>query len=273
MATMRIGEIDVVPILDGAGLFDPSTAYTRFTTAPGRGGDEGDWAGHHQFLEPDGRLRLAYGAYLVRTGDRSVLVDAGMGRAAGAGDHIAAGGLLDDLAAHGVGVGDVTDVLFSHLHMDHIGWATTRGEVVFPNATYRCHRRDWDHFVGPDDAVTRKLAPAATRFATFDADVTIAPGLDVRLAPGHTPGSVIVVLSSGTARAVLIGDVAHCPVELVDDEWGALGDVDPALARRTREALARELEGADVPVSGAHFPGLSFGRLLTGQGRRGWVVA
>ena len=80
------------------------------------------------------------------------------------------------------------------------------------------------------------------------------------------------MLSSGTARGILLGDVVHCPVELVDDEWGSLGDVDPALARRTKLALAMELEGGDVPVAGAHFPGMRFGRLLPGEGLRSWVV-
>jgi hypothetical protein len=71
---------------------------------------------------------------------------------------------------------------------------------------------------------------------------------------------------------MLLGDVVHCPVELVDDEWDSMYDVDPALALRTRTALARELEGTDIPMAASHFPGLRFGRLLTGEGRRRWVV-
>ena len=57
----------------------------------------------------------------------------------------------------------------------------------------------------------------------------------------------------------------------MEDEWEAVMDVDPVLARRTREALAKELEGSDVPVAAAHFPGLRFGRLLAGTGRRHWT--
>ena len=63
----------------------------------------------------------------------------------------------------------------------------------------------------------------------------------------------------------------HCPVELLDDEWGGLSDVDPAMAKRARNVLAAELEGTDVPVAAAHFPGLQFGRLLVGEGKRGWT--
>ena len=116
------------------------------------------------------------------------------------------------------------------------------------------------------------LPALADRLETWDRDGPLLPGIDARLAPGHTPGSTILVLSSGTSRALLLGDVVHCPVELLDDEWASLGDFDPALARRTKVALARELEDSGVPASGGHFPGLRFGRLLEGQGRRQWVV-
>ena len=68
--------------------------------------------------------------------------------------------------------------------------------------------------------------------------------------PGHTPGSTTLVLSSGTERIMFLGDVVHCPIQLEEDEWSALFDVDPELAKRTRNALARELEGSDVRVSG-----------------------
>jgi hypothetical protein len=61
-------------------------------------------------------------------------------------------------------------------------------------------------------------------------------------------------------------------VQLEDDEWAALFDVDPELARRTRNALARELEGTTTRVSGAHFPELTFGRLVQAGGQRRFVV-
>ena len=117
----------------------------------------------------------------------------------------------------------------------------------------------------------KKLTPIADRLEPFDDGATLAPGVDARLAAGHTPGSTVVVVSSGTARAMLLGDVVHCSFELTEGDWEALFDVDPELAKRTREALARELEGTDVPVAAAHFPGLRFGRLLPAEGGRSWV--
>lgn len=267
---VRVGDLQVSPVLDGQARTPPTAAYRMGGEPTGRGGADDDWAPHRAFLADDGLLEIALGGFLVRGGDRVVLVDTGVGdlrRGVFVG-----GQLLEGLAALGVTPGDVTDVVLTHLHFDHVGWTTQHGEIVFPRATYRCDRRDWAHFVGPDPGATRKLSPLADRLETWDGSGPLLPGLDTLAAPGHTPGSTVVVLSSGTDRALLLGDVVHCPVELLDDEWGSIGDVDPELARRTRTALARELEGTDVPVAAAHFPGLRFGRLLTGAGRRRWVV-
>ena len=256
-----MGELEVLPVHDGTARFPATEAFAGTT-------DE-QWRAHRQFLTDDGMLLLELGGFLVRHRDRLVVIDAGVGSIQGP---LAGGAFLDSLAAHGVAPADVTDVLFTHLHFDHVGWATRRGEIVFPNATYRCDRRDWAHFVGPDPGATRKLSPLESRLETWDDSGPVLPGIDALAAPGHTPGSTVIVLSSGSQRALVLGDVAHCPVQLVDDEWAIIGDVDEALARRTRTALAREMEGEGVLAAGIHFPGMRFGRLLSGEGGRRWVV-
>jgi len=271
---VQVGELLVTPILDGrfelpATLFFPKTY-------------EEDWVPHRRFLNEDGMLPLDVGGFLVRNGRRTILVDAGVGRPVpGPGF----GMFLEALAAAGVEAGDVTDVVFTHLHFDHIGWASADGAPVFPNATYRCHREDWDFFLSPElpeiqtgkimgAQVTppERLEPIADHVEAWDGDGPIVPGIDVRHAPGHTPGNTVIVLSSGTDRAILLGDVCHCPIELLDPGFEAVGDVDRDLARRTRQAWIEELEGTRVPASAAHFPGMQFGRLLPGQGKRQWVV-
>jgi glyoxylase-like metal-dependent hydrolase (beta-lactamase superfamily II) len=269
---MDVGELRIDPVMDGTARFPASAVYVEGVKelGGGKGAADEDWNPHRNLIADDGMLELALGGFLVRHGDTVALVDTGVGLLDAAG--FKGGMLIDSLAKLGVAPGEVTDVLFTHLHFDHVGWATSKGAVVFPNATYRCHEHDWEHFFGPDDGATRKLTPVADRMELWSTDGTILPGMDTMTAPGHTPGSTIVVLSSGDARAMLLGDVVHCPVELLDDEWAGLGDVDPALAKRTRNALARELEGTDIPAAAAHFPGLEFGRLLAGEGTRRWVV-
>jgi glyoxylase-like metal-dependent hydrolase (beta-lactamase superfamily II) len=265
---MQIGDLVVEPIYDGV-MRAPATVFYGGT-------DSQQWAPHQRFLEPDGMIRFDLGGFLVRApGDRVVLVDAGMGPRSGlvrdGAGSFQGGELLRSLEAHNVFPDDISDVLFTHLHFDHVGWASNEGAIVFPNATYRCSALDWDHFRG-NERVQPILAPIEDRLETWDDSGPLLPGIDAMTAPGHTPGSTIVVMSSGAARGLLLGDVVHCPVELLDDEWAGVGDVDPELAKRTRTALTRELEGTDTPVAAAHFPGLIFGRLLAANGRRNWVV-
>jgi glyoxylase-like metal-dependent hydrolase (beta-lactamase superfamily II) len=262
----RVGDLEILPIFDGSATYDAREILVKPTV------DGDPWAAHESLLDEHGRLELIMGAYLIPVGDRRILIDAGLGAIDN--DQYHGGGLLDSLAAAGVAPDDVTDVLLTHLHFDHVGWTTRKGQVVFENATYRCHAADWAHFIEGDDAdpaAIRKLGPLADQLELFDIDHTLAPGVDVRHAPGHTPGSVIIVVSDGDDRAMLLGDIVHCPAELAEDDWEAVFDVDRAMARRTREALARELEGTTTMIGAAHFPGLQFGRLLSAAGERSWV--
>jgi glyoxylase-like metal-dependent hydrolase (beta-lactamase superfamily II) len=265
---MKIGELLIEPVFDGVMSAAATQAF--------KGTTDEMWAPHRRFLNPDGTVEFALGGFLVRgPGERLMLVDTGIGPrsgpAMGGSGSFTGGELLTSLAAQGVQAADITDVVFTHLHFDHVGWASRDGAVVFPNATYRCDSRDWEHFRG-NERVQPVLGPIEDRLVTWDGSGPLGGGIDTMSAPGHTPGSTIIVLSSGDARGLLLGDVVHCPVELEDDEWAGLGDVDPELAKRTRNKLAREIEGTDVPVAAAHFPGMVFGRLLSANGRRSWVV-
>jgi glyoxylase-like metal-dependent hydrolase (beta-lactamase superfamily II) len=175
--------------------------------------------------------------------------------------------------AYDVKTGDITDVVFTHLHFDHVGWATAEGEIVFENATYHCDTKDWTHFVGDGNGeAARKLNPVAERLETFDGQATLASGVDTMPTPGHTPGHTALVISDGTERAILLGDAAHCPIELDETEWEGLGDVDKDLARRTRNAMLDELERPGTVSSAPHFPGLQFGRVLRAEGKARWVT-
>ena len=166
---MHVGRLEVVPVLDG-------TSMEPLDEIVSHAGD-GEWDCSEQPLDAEGRLAMDIGGFLVRTGDRTILIDAGVGtindgRRQG-------GGLPDSLARHGVEFGDVTDVVFTHLHFDHVGWATQQGKVMFPHATYRVHQADWEYFVLSPDAhpgAIRKLTPLEGQLETFDSEVELAPG-------------------------------------------------------------------------------------------------
>ena len=115
------------------------------------------------------------------------------GRAGFRRTHIEQGRLPASLDALGVGADDVTDLVFTHLHFDHIGWASADGAAYFPNATIRCASADLDHFLaGPDEEqfvslifhalpAAERLAPVLDRIEPWESDQAIAPGIDVRL--------------------------------------------------------------------------------------------
>jgi glyoxylase-like metal-dependent hydrolase (beta-lactamase superfamily II) len=101
----------------------------------------------------------------------------------------------------------------------------------------------------------------------------VVPGVILRLAPGHTPGHCIADMASGGERAVLLADAAHNPAQLLADDWESATDVDPALARRTRAAVADELAGSGALITMTHDAGNRFGRLELVDGARRWVYA
>jgi glyoxylase-like metal-dependent hydrolase (beta-lactamase superfamily II) len=259
---VRIGAIEIVPVIDGVATEPAAQVLTRPCVRDA-------WSCHADLLDDHGLLHLDLGGFLVRTAGRTVLVDAGVGTI-DSGTY-AGGRFLGSLRGHGVAPEDVTDVVFTHLHFDHVGWATRKGEVVFPNATYRVHAADWAHFVESPDAepgAVRKLSPLESRLDTFTTDGPLAPGISARHTPGHTPGSTVYVVADGDERALLLGDVVHSVVELHERDWEAVFDVDPVAARAVRNEIADEVADSTDLVVGAHFPGLRFGRVVTAVGNR-----
>ncbi|MCL2586337.1 MAG: MBL fold metallo-hydrolase [Streptosporangiales bacterium] len=253
---MRVGGLAVEPVYDGYGLVDGR----KVMRVPGQP-DAWDRCGHH--LDAGGNIRLTFGGFLLRTSSRTVLIDAGVGPADDRASE--SGRLPGNLRGLGVTLDDVTDVVFTHLHFDHIGWAAHDGSVMFPNATYRVHQADWDHFsrAETDPGHARKLSPLGGRLETFDAETTLLPGLDARPVPGHTPGSTIYVVSSGDERLLLIGDVMHSPAEVTDPDWEVVWDVDHAAAKKVRAELTRAAADRPDVIGAAHFP---FGQVITVDG-------
>ncbi len=101
---------------------------------------------------------------------------------------------------------------------------------------------------------------------------TIAPGVDVVSTPGHTPGHISLVVSQGNERGIILGDLLHCPVQMTEADWSIAADVDPELARRSREEMYEELEKPGTFAGANHFADAVFGRLILTEGKRSWHV-
>lgn len=268
--TFRIGDLDVLVVSDGFIKF-PAPVYYRGTTAE-------QWEPHKRWLDHEGNLEFPMACFLVRAGDTRVLIDTGLGPLSLW--QFKGGALLSELASAGVQPEDIDVVFLTHLHIDHCGTCIVGQEgalqPVFPNAVYRWTADEHAHWKqaprppGSTFSVPAMLEALESRFEAADGGASIAPGVSVIAAPGHTPGHAGVVLSSGSERAYILGDAISCPVQLEETEWSGLGDVDPKLARRTQETVAREIESRSALLATAHFPGLTFGRVLRGEGKRYW---
>jgi glyoxylase-like metal-dependent hydrolase (beta-lactamase superfamily II) len=179
---------------------------------------------------------------------------------------------LDNLAAAGVRPEDVDIVVNTHLHVDHVGWNTRldgRTWVpTFPNATYLMTRRDfefWDPANEHESVLGRgnqnvfedSVAPVHQAGQTLLWENSHQIDADLRLdaAPGHTPGSSVLTLTSGTDRAVFVGDMLHSPVQILEPDSNSCFCEDPAGARATRRKVLGWAADNNALVIPAHLGG------------------
>jgi len=256
---VQLGHLQITALSDGEAKLPPQYFHNA------------DWGPHQALLGPDGFVTIPLGCFLIRDGERTVLVDAGIGPVSN--QFFRGGDLPSQLEAAGVSPSDVDLLLCTHLHIDHIGWLVSDGAPFFPNATVRFGSQDIDQFVAnaaPDDMTRLAIEALGPRVETIDADGEIAPGISTIHTPGHTLGHRSVILSAGDQRVFLLGDAITCPIQLTESDWEAISDVDAKAAKRSREALWRELEGSEDVAVASHFPGLEFNRVLAGEGKRYW---
>lgn len=271
--SFKIGDLEVLVLSDGTAKV-PGTFYFAGTTKE-------QWDRHQRWQDHEGNVEFQFSSFIVSSNGRRVLVDTGLGDVQWG--PMRGGALLGEMAAVGVEPEDIDVVFVTHLHFDHAGACVQakgdQARPTFPNAVYRWSANEnkfWTSEAAANDPVRdvfsqkNMLATLGERFEAAEDGDAIAPGVNVIATPGHTPGHTGAVLSSGTERAFILGDTIACPVQLEEPEWSGLGDMDPKLARKTQEAVASEIEASGALLATAHFPGLTFGRVLRGEGRRYW---
>jgi glyoxylase-like metal-dependent hydrolase (beta-lactamase superfamily II) len=176
---------------------------------------------------------------------------------------------------------DIDVVINTHLHVDHVGWNCDErnGAFVptFPNAEYWINRTEWEYWTDPTTAseegahIAQGVLPLAKspQLRLFEGEVTVTPELQVISTPGHTPGHISIGISSGGESAIVLGDVAHHPLNLVRI-WNAAVDELPRISRRTKRQMIERLVREQALVCGGHFAPSSFGRFVMADGQRRW---
>lgn len=220
-------------------------------------------------------LETSVNGYLVNTGSKLVLIDAGAGKLFGP----TLGNLVTNLRAAGYQPEQVDEIYVTHMHADHVGGLSDGGQTVFANAVVRADQRDADYWLSkanleaaPKDAkgffegAMASINPyvAANRFKPFDGSGELVPGVKALASHGHTKGHTTYVVESKGQKLVLWGDLMHvAAVQFAEPAVTIKFDTDakPAAAAR-RKAYADAARGG-YWVAAAHlsFPGI--GQLRT----------
>ncbi|WP_167758642.1 MBL fold metallo-hydrolase [Zemynaea arenosa] len=223
-------------------------------------------------------VETSHNAFLINTGARLLLVDAG------GGDLVPTLGRLEaNLRAAGHTPEQVDAIYITHMHGDHIGGLTQQGRRLYPNATVFVNRREAEHWLDPAEearaapqrrelyqTARARLAPyqAARKFQTFEGDMAFEGGLRAIAGHGHTPGHTAYVLQAGGKRLLLIGDQIHLgALQFPYPQATIRYDYVPAAAQAERRRSLEDAADHCALVAGAHlpFPGVGHVR-RAGQG-------
>ncbi|WP_161973973.1 MBL fold metallo-hydrolase [Rhizobium deserti] len=208
---------------------------------------------------------------VLRKGDDVILVDAGSGRSF----QDTAGNLVENLRLHGIIPQDVTKIVFTHMHPDHVGGMIDgEGAAVFANASYFVGQAEYAFWRDPEFKGRRPeslhaFADLAVKcFSAMGDSLTllrdgqeVVEGLVARATPGHTPGHLSLHLHGGEGLFI-VGDAITNPlVPFENPDWGFGFDVDRDIGVRTRKRLLDELAASSYDVLGYHWLGSGLGRV------------
>ncbi|WFU76960.1 MBL fold metallo-hydrolase [Bradyrhizobium sp. CB2312] len=276
---LKIGDIDVMVVSDG--VLPLPTAMLAHNVDPSA---RAAWL-KEMFLPPDA-FDWALNVVVVRSGKQTILVDAGLGFDPDL--HLPrAGQLIKRLEAAGIDLSSVTDVVLTHMHMDHVGGLLVDGvkerlrkdlrihvaaaEVKFWNAP------DFSHVSMPPgfpDALRstakRFVEEYGSQLRQFDEEHEIAPGVVVRRTGGHTPGHSVVRVVSGGDRLMFAGDAVFA-VGFEHPDWYNGFEHDPEEAARVRVQLFKELVQTGGLLVATHLPFPSVGRVAADGDAFRWV--
>jgi glyoxylase-like metal-dependent hydrolase (beta-lactamase superfamily II) len=264
-AELTLGSATVTTVSDGNLVLPGSFVFERMPK------DElvailSDYGLSSESLMPECNLAL------YRDGQNTVLFDVGSGP-----DFMpTAGSVVDSLDAVGVAPEDITHVVFTHAHPDHIwGLLDEFDEPLFDNATYMMGRAEWDYWWNPNTVNTigearaafavgarRRMEAIQDAVQLFNDGQEILPGISAVSTSGHTPGHMAFEVRQGSDVALVVGDaIGNHHVAFRKPHWESGSDQDPTKAAETRKALFDRLVHEQMPLIGFHLPNGGIGRV------------
>ena len=282
MHSFKLGEVEVTKVVEWQGEIAPARSIVP-DSPPGIWQDNRSWLAPDHWRPENDTYHGAVQTWILRSEGKVILVDTGVGNDRHRPqipifDHLDTG-FLDSLAEAGVRPEDVDVVVNTHIHYDHVGWNTRLrdGEwaPTFPNATYLIPRPDHEYFdprnahrrpAARDEEEQRRrdgspvlyadsITPVSGQTVLWDNGYRIDGNLGLEPAPGHTPGSSVVRLVSGSDRAVFVGDILHSPVQILEPGYNSCFCEDPAQAAATRRGVLERAADTKELVVPAHFAG------------------
>jgi glyoxylase-like metal-dependent hydrolase (beta-lactamase superfamily II) len=277
---LRVGDIDVLVISDGVLPLPTKTMATNADPAA-----LAAWL--DDMILPRDTFDWPLNVVVVRSGGRTILIDAGLGVEYPGFPR--AGQLAQRLDSAGIDPASVTDVVLTHMHMDHVGGLLGEGlrDRLRPDVPIHLAAAEIEFWASPDFSRTTMPSPipdvlrsVAGRFLNeyrsqlrpFEAEHEVAPGVVVRRTGGHTPGHSVVSLASGGNRLTFLGDAVF-PVGFDHPDWYNGFDHDPEEATRVRIRLMRELAATGASLVATHMPFPSVGRVAAAGDVFRWVPA
>ncbi len=276
---VRIGEIEVLVVSDGV-LPLPTEMLGHNADPAARTA----WLGE-MFL-PQDAFDWALNVVVVRSGAQTILIDAGLGLDPDL-NLPRAGQLMKRLAAAGIDLASVTDVVLTHMHMDHVGGLLVDGVKEQLNPDLRIHvaaaevkfweSPDFSHAVMPQGfpdalraAAKRFVKDYQTHLRLFEDEYEVAPGVVVSRTGGHTPGHSVVRVASGNDRLMFAGDAVFA-VGFDHPDWHNGFEHDPEEAARVRVRLLKELAATGELLVATHMPFPSVGHVAVDGDAFRWV--
>ena len=269
----KVGDIEVTVLSDGYARVPVNEAFV-LNAKP----EEVNAALREAFMEP-GVFIGPYNPIVLNTGSKLALVDMGTGEANFIATKGVAGQLLNNMAAAGIDRNAIDTIIISHYHGDHInGLLKADNSLAFPNAEIlvpAAEHKYWTDAGEESRSSTQRIADnfknvhrvmgnaeVMKRLRTYEVDKDVIPGVLAVSTPGHTPGHVSHVVSSGRNSVYVQADVTHAPFLFARHPgWHAFYDHEPIQAEATRRKVYDMLAAEKMTVQGFHYPFPSVGHV------------